>query len=56
MGRLNAAWLDGNPMPNEATLEARVKWHLAHAEKCGCRAIPETVPRELRRRGRPRRR
>ncbi|MGH7696674.1 MAG: hypothetical protein ACRENH_16925 [Gemmatimonadaceae bacterium] len=38
-------------MPQRATLDQRVKWHVAHAKACGCRAIPKTVLLELKRRG-----
>jgi hypothetical protein len=51
MSRLNAAWHSKHPMPRNATMVQRVKWHLAHAKACGCREIPETVLTELRARG-----
>jgi hypothetical protein len=38
-------------MPRNATLDQRVKWHLAHVVTCGCREIPKTVLAELRSRG-----
>jgi len=38
-------------MPMGSTLDQRVKWHVAHAKACGCREIPPTVLKELRRRG-----
>jgi hypothetical protein len=49
--KLNAAWHKAHPMPERASLDQRVKWHLAHAKACACRAIPGTVLRELKRRG-----
>lgn len=41
--KLNAPWHEKHPMPKNATLEQRIKWHVAHAEKCGCRDIPATI-------------
>jgi hypothetical protein len=40
-------------MPQNATLDQRVKWHLAHVVTCGCREIPKSVIAELRARGIP---
>lgn len=48
---INATWHKRHPMPMGSTLDQRVKWHVAHAKACGCRAIPPTVLKELRRRG-----
>jgi hypothetical protein len=48
----NASWHEGHPMPARASLDQRVVWHLAHAKACGCRGIPDTVLREVERRGR----
>lgn len=50
MPKLNAEWHKKNPMPPKATLDDRVKWHLAHAKTCGCREMPESVKAELKRR------
>ena len=38
--RLNAAWHARHPMPKNATLVQRVRWHRNHARHCGCRPIP----------------
>jgi hypothetical protein len=51
MSTLNAAWHRRHPMPPNATMDQRVKWHLAHAKACGCREIPRTVLTELKARG-----
>jgi hypothetical protein len=51
MSRLNGAWHLRHPMPKPATLEQRIRWHLAHARHCGCREIPATVRAELKARG-----
>jgi hypothetical protein len=49
---INATWHKQHPMPMGSTLSQRVQWHVAHAKACGCRAIPPTVLKELRRIGR----
>jgi hypothetical protein len=51
MATVNARWHVRHPMPRNATLDQRVKWHLAHVVMCGCREIPKTVIAELRARG-----
>ena len=38
-------------MPRNATLEQRVKWHLAHVTACACRETPRTVLQALNARG-----
>ena len=48
---MNARWHAAHVMPKRATLAERVRWHLAHAKQCGCRAMPATIVAELRRRG-----
>jgi hypothetical protein len=44
---MNAAWHERNPMPKNATMAQRVKWHTAHAKACACRAIPKPVAAEI---------
>jgi hypothetical protein len=36
-------------MPAKATREQRIKWHVAHAAACGCRAIPESIKADVER-------
>jgi hypothetical protein len=48
---INATWHRKHPMPKPATMDQRIRWHLAHARACGCREIPKTVVAELRSRG-----
>lgn len=48
---INAKWHNQHVMPMGSTLSQRVDWHVAHAKACGCREIPPTVLKELRRRG-----
>lgn len=40
---MNRAWHGRHPMPERATAEARLRWHLAHQNACGCRPIPASV-------------
>jgi hypothetical protein len=47
MEKLNAAWHVKHPMPRNASLEQRVKWHIGHAKACGCRAVPKAILAEL---------
>ncbi|MCX5517648.1 hypothetical protein OSH10_04305 [Kaistia defluvii] len=51
MSKLNRAWHDANPMPENPTIDQRVEWHLAHTAHCGCRPIPRLVLEEMARRG-----
>lgn len=48
---INAKWHKQHVMSMGSTLSQRVKWHVAHAKACGCRAVPPTVLKELRRLG-----
>jgi hypothetical protein len=48
---INAKWHQQHIMPMGSTLSQRVAWHVAHAKACGCREIPPTVVKELRRLG-----
>lgn len=51
-GKINAEWHEANRMPERATLDQRVQWHLAHLEACHCRTdLPATIVAELKRRG-----
>jgi hypothetical protein len=40
---LNKEWHRSHRMPHKATRRQRMKWHVAHAVACGCRAIPEGI-------------
>ena len=51
MAKLNATWHEKYPMPAKPTVDQRVRWHVAHARACACRAIPASVVTELKRRG-----
>jgi hypothetical protein len=40
---INAEWHRNNRMPENATDQQRITWHLAHARECGCRPIPDSI-------------
>ena len=49
---INKDWHLAHPMPKNATLEQRVKWHVAHLEACGCRTdLPPAIAAEIAKRG-----
>lgn len=39
-----------NKLPKKATLDERVKWHIAHVANCKCRPIPNTIKKEIQKR------
>jgi hypothetical protein len=45
--KLNRDWHHRHVMPEAATVDERVKWHLDHARNCGCRPIPATILEEM---------
>jgi len=44
---LNREWHRDNRMPPRATREQRIRWHVAHAKVCACRAIPDSIKAEV---------
>jgi hypothetical protein len=48
---INAKWHKSHKMPKNATLDQRVKWHLAHAKNCGCRPLGGKILEEIKKRG-----
>ena len=48
---INKEWHATNPMPASATLDQRIRWHVAHAKACGRRAIPPKLLDTIRERG-----
>lgn len=48
---MNKDWHNAHVMPERATLEQRVTWHLDHAAHCACRPIPDSVLKVLAERG-----
>ncbi|MCO5160504.1 MAG: hypothetical protein M9939_05175 [Mesorhizobium sp.] len=49
--KINKQWHAAHRLPRNASFEQRLEWHKAHAEKCGCRQLPENIRLELERRG-----
>jgi len=45
--KINEPWHQKHPMPKNPTKEQRIKWHVAHAKNCGCRAIPSSIAAEI---------
>jgi len=45
--KINADWHKKNPMPKNATMDKRIKWHSEHVKYCQCRDIPEKVKEEI---------
>ena len=43
MSKINAKWHKANRMPNNPSLEERVKWHKEHAKNCACRKVPDKL-------------
>jgi len=40
---INKDWHEKNRMPKNASVDQRIKWHLAHQKNCSCRAMPESI-------------
>lgn len=49
--KINKAWHRKNKMPKNPTIDARIKWHVAHAKNCGCRKIAGKLLEEITKRG-----
>ena len=43
-------WHEENRIPKNSSLEQGIKWAIEHAEKCGCRPLPESLLVEIRKR------
>ena len=48
--KLNKEWHLKNRMPEKATLEQRIAWHIEHAKNCSCREMPEKLKEEIKKR------
>jgi hypothetical protein len=48
--KLNKEWHMAHQMPENATIEERITWHLEHSKKCGCRPIPDKLNEEIKKR------
>ena len=49
--KINAEWHTKNKMPENPTLDERIKWHLAHAKNCICRPRGGKILEEIKKRG-----
>jgi len=47
---MNKDWHDRNRMPKAASQAERIAWHVEHAIHCGCRAVPESLRTEAKKR------
>lgn len=49
--KLNRTWHSENKMPENSTVEGRIKWYFEHLKNCQCRkGIPEKLKAEMMRR------
>ncbi|MGA3351910.1 MAG: hypothetical protein ABSD85_01830 [Acidimicrobiales bacterium] len=48
---MNRPWHEQHRLEKGSSIDARVQWHLEHAEACGCRPVPPPVLDEMERRG-----
>ncbi|MGA2460147.1 MAG: hypothetical protein ABSF82_01855 [Candidatus Bathyarchaeia archaeon] len=44
---MNKEWHEKNQMPKNPTLEQRMKWHVEHQKRCGCRPIPTALLKQM---------
>ena len=49
-GKMNKEWHQSHRMPQGATLDERIAWHLEHQKHCGCRDIPAKLKEEMKKR------
>lgn len=50
MTKINKKWHEAHKMPQNASLEERIKWHLEHFRNCSCRPIPNKLKQEIKKR------
>jgi len=51
MAKINANWHLQNKMPKNPSLDERIAWHVAHVKNCRCREMPETIKKEIEKKG-----
>ena len=51
MSKINTKWHLANKMPENPTLDQRVKWHIEHARNCQCRPLDGKILKEIKKRG-----
>ena len=47
---MNKDWHAKNKMPKNPSMSEKITWHLAHAQNCACRPIPESIQAEIKKR------
>jgi hypothetical protein len=40
---MNKTWHRAHILRSGASMDERIKWHVAHAKACACREIPKSV-------------
>ena len=40
---MNKLWHEKNLMPQKATLDQRIQWHIEHQKHCACREVPKSL-------------
>jgi len=48
--KINREWHEQHRMPDHATLDQRIAWHIEHAKNCQCRPIPGNIMEEIKKR------
>jgi hypothetical protein len=51
MSQLNREWHRNNRMPEHASLDDRIAWHVGHVQNCSCREMPPRIAGEIVKRG-----
>jgi hypothetical protein len=51
MSKINKEWHEINKMPQNASDEQRIAWHLEHSRNCSCRSIPSGVIKLMKKNG-----
>jgi hypothetical protein len=47
---INTAWHSRNRLPEDPTLDQKIKWHIEHARHCSCRSFDPEILEELKKR------
>jgi hypothetical protein len=48
--KINAEWHAKNKMPENPTIDERIKWHLSHSKHCSCRPLGGKILEEIKKR------
>lgn len=44
---MNKEWHEQNVLGSNQNLEKRIAWHIEHEKNCNCRAMPESIRKEI---------